>query len=1005
MVFGFSSWPLRAKLATLLLVASMLPLAVAAVLDIRESRARMVEAAQALLTARGDQLAGQLDTFHRGYQRSVERFARLDAVAEAAREGLEHADPDDPALHALLVLLPNSDANVRGTALIDRKGRVRLASEAAMVGVDLSYRSFIQRALRSNEVVTADIYRGDPAEDLAPTIAYLAPLRGAAGEPLGLAAFWVKAAALWDVMKAANELAGPGSFAVLFDGQGIRIAHTFSIDQIFRPAGPLDPATVDALVAERRFGEATREILEDVRDFPEQFERARAAVPDEGIFRGFAPINEQMNLGVGRRFAAVPWTVFYMLPERSIEGPIGRMIRHKILLAGAIMLFALVVGLVFGSSVLRSIAELSRTTQRIAVGELAARAEVGAGDELGRLADSFNTMAQRIQEQAEALQAAQAGLERKVRERTAELTRIAAELEGENAERKNAENRLHRQLARLALLNHITRAIAERQDVQSIFQVVIRSVEDSLEVDFSCVCRYDPVAEVVVVDRVGVKSPELASELASAEHARVDVGRNGLSRALLGHLVYEPEIDSMSLPFVQRLARAGLHALVVAPLVAESSVFGLLIVARRQPGSFSSADCEFLKQLGEHVALASHQAQLHDALQRAYDDLRQTQQAILQQERLRALGQMASGIAHDINNAIAPIGLYAETLAENEPVSERGKKYLQTIQLAVDDVAETVSRLREFYREHDPQLTLSAVDLDRLVDETIELSRARWSDLPQRRGIMIELRRERAGDLPLVAGVASELREALINLVFNAVDAMPDGGTLTLRTGRRAGSSKKSGDRGQVEVQVADTGVGMTEDARRRCLEPFFTTKGERGTGLGLAMVYGIVERHGADLDIDSELGRGTTVTLRFPVPAEAGTLPKTLADVRPSRRLRLLVIDDDPVLVQALRDFLEGDGHEVATALGGADGIASFKSRQDDRKFDAVIVDLGMPYVDGRQVSSAIKGLAPATPVILLTGWGQRLIAEGDVPPHVDRLLSKPPRLRDLRAALAALT
>jgi len=235
---------------------------------------------------------------------------------------------------------------------------------------------------------------------------------------------------------------------------------------------------------------------------------------------------------------------------------------------------------------------------------------------------------------------------------------------------------------------------------------------------------------------------------------------------------------------------------------------------------------------------------------------------------------------------------------------------------------------------------------------------------------------------------------------------MPDGGTLTLRTRRIAGGGHDSHP--LVEVQVADTGVGMSEDTRQRCLEPFFTTKGERGTGLGLAMVYGIVRRHSADLDIESATGRGTVISLRFATPAQNTPEPATASapDPRPAGRLRLLVVDDDPLLIKSLRDTLEGDGHDITVAMGGAEGIAAFSAAlQAGKPFAAVITDLGMPHVDGRQVANAIKAASSAPPVILLTGWGQRLVAEGDVPPHVDRVLNKPPKLRDLRAALASVT
>jgi CheY-like chemotaxis protein len=209
-----------------------------------------------------------------------------------------------------------------------------------------------------------------------------------------------------------------------------------------------------------------------------------------------------------------------------------------------------------------------------------------------------------------------------------------------------------------------------------------------------------------------------------------------------------------------------------------------------------------------------------------------------------------------------------------------------------------------------------------------------------------------------------------------------------------------------VYVEVADTGIGMDEDTRRRCLEPFFSTKGDRGTGLGLAMVYGTVQRHGADLEIDSGPGRGTCVRLVFTAAEDGGESGARAREVERPARMRLLVVDDDPLLIKSLRETLEGDGHEVIAANGGQAGIDAFHaSLQGGRRFAAVITDLGMPFVDGRKVASAIKAASPPTPVLLLTGWGQRLVAEGDVPPHVDRVLDKPPKLRDLREALVKCT
>jgi PAS domain S-box-containing protein len=569
-------------------------------------------------------------------------------------------------------------------------------------------------------------------------------------------------------------------------------------------------------------------------------------------------------------------------------------------------------------------------------------------------------------------------------------------------DRKIAEQKLQTQLERLSLLGQITRAIGERQDIRSIFQVVIRSLEDSLPIDFGCVCLYDSHAAEVVVNCVGVRSEALAMELAMTDQAHIGIDQNGLSQCVRGRLVYEQDVSQIDFPFPQRLARSGIRAFVAAPLLFESQVFGILIAARRDANSFSSGECEFLQQLSEHVALASHQSEVYSALQQAYDDLRQTQQTVMQQERLRALGQMASGIAHDINNAISPVALYTEMLLEQEPgLSKRTREYLETTQRAIGDVAHTVARMREFYRQHEPELVLTPLNISALVQQVVDLARARWSDMPQQRGIVIDLKLELGQNLPPVAGIESELREALINLVFNAVDAMPEGGTLTIRTKATAGPASMQ----QVDVEVADSGMGMEEETRRRCLEPFFTTKGERGTGLGLAMVYGVTRRHNADIELESAVGQGTTVRLRFPVAVSSTVDAQSVTTQSMPPRLRILSVDDDPLLIKSLRDALEADGHAVVTANGGQAGIDAFREAEErDERFAVVITDLGMPYVDGRKVASAVKNDSPSTPVILLTGWGQRLVAEGDVPPHVDRVLNKPPKLKELRAALAEL-
>lgn len=675
-----------------------------------------------------------------------------------------------------------------------------------------------------------------------------------------------------------------------------------------------------------------------------------------------------------------------------------RELTERLLVFGGLVLLTLVAGVGIAAllsarmqrPITRPILQLAETARSVSERkDFSVRAPATSGGEIGTLTTAFNDMLGAIEERRQALLAAN------------------ERLLGEVAERQQAEQRASAHAARLAQLNQITRAIAERQDVESVFQTVVGSVEEQLPVDFACVCVYEREREVLKVTTVGARSLALAQEMGVLPPFTLAIESNGLERCIHGELIYEPNTPIVPAPFARRIGASGLRSLVIAPLAVETQVFGTLIAGRRAGAAFTSTDCEFLRQLSEHVALATHQAQLYTALQKAYDDLRQTQQAVMQQERLRALGQMASGIAHDINNAISPVSLYIESMLEREEhLSAQGRERLTIVQRAIDDVANTVSRMRDFYRQRPQEMSLVRVSLNTLADQVIDLTKARWFDMPQQRGVVIELKKEFASGLALVKGVETEIREALTNLIFNAVDAMPRGGTLTVRTmmmSRSAEPGRREPEMRAV-VEVSDSGTGMSDETLRRCMEPFFTTKGERGSGLGLAMVYGMVKRHGGEIELNSEVGRGTTVRLLFPVAQ--GVEPFVEAPrASPPTRLRILLVDDDPLLIKSVTETLESDGHNVVPASGGQLGINTFNNAASSPEpFDAVITDLGMPYVDGRRVAAAVKQASAATPVFLLTGWGNRLVAEGEIPPEVDRILNKPPKLRDLREALATV-
>jgi signal transduction histidine kinase len=394
---------------------------------------------------------------------------------------------------------------------------------------------------------------------------------------------------------------------------------------------------------------------------------------------------------------------------------------------------------------------------------------------------------------------------------------------------------------------------------------------------------------------------------------------------------------------------------------------------------------ELEKNVAERTEeLATTAARLEEALAQ----LKEAQDRMVQQERLHALGRMASGIAHDFNNALAPIVGFSELLLKPSPtIQKKSREYLKLIHTAATDGAEVVRRLREFYRYRDEHDVFTPVALNELVRQVVAMTKPRWRDQALARGAHIKFITE-LQRVPPVTGCESELRELLINLVFNAIDAIEEDGTITCRTATRNGN---------VILQVSDTGVGMTEETRLRCLEPFFSTKADHGTGLGLSMVFGIVRRHDGDIEIESQPGAGTTITISL-LPHEASK-PAPVASAAPfaGGPLRILVVDDEPSIREVLRAYFKEDGHSVGVAVDGREGFELFCGSD----WDLVVTDRAMPHLNGDQLAAAIKQIRPHVPVILITGFADVMSDVGDHPPAIDIVMPKPFTRDALRAAI----
>jgi PAS domain S-box-containing protein len=351
-----------------------------------------------------------------------------------------------------------------------------------------------------------------------------------------------------------------------------------------------------------------------------------------------------------------------------------------------------------------------------------------------------------------------------------------------------------------------------------------------------------------------------------------------------------------------------------------------------------------------------------------------------QADKLRALGQLASGVAHDVNNDLAAILGRVQRIMRNPAYAEL-RRDLEVIETAALDSAQTVRRIQNFARQQGAA-DFEVIDLNGLVRDAIEITRTRWLDDAQSRGTQYTVEFE-AANLPAIMGDGSQLREVFVNLIINAIDAMPNGGALRITSFEGEGA---------VVVRFADEGIGIPRRIRERIFEPFFSTKGASGTGMGLAVSYGIVTRHDGRIELESEAGKGTTFTLSFPVTqvATATESPRASVEVGP---LRVLVIDDEDVVREVLVDLLVEHGHSVVEAESGSGGIARIESGE----FDVVFTDLSMPEMDGWAVARFVRERCPESRIVLVTGYGASITPPNDEENLVDGVIGKPFEYEDV--------
>lgn len=537
-------------------------------------------------------------------------------------------------------------------------------------------------------------------------------------------------------------------------------------------------------------------------------------------------------------------------------------------------------------------------------------------------------------------------------------------------------------LASLETIGEIAVSAASSYDVESACREILRQLNRRGLVDYMS----------VKVSGASGGSPDfLASTLDSPD------AESGAESPLAGilkpaHDIHPPDDglfveDVASFPEgLAPFAQAGIKSAFLIPLPGLEGALGNIMVGWNLAQSFDDEQKSYLLSLARWTALSIMVAKTVSEARVSLQVSLETQKAAMAEERIRSLETLSMGIAHNVNNSLSPVTGYADMLIRSEKgMSEQARRSLKIIRESGKDIGNMVLRLSQFSRKRAANEKMPPVSLGELMLDVVDMTRPYWKDIPQRNGIEINLASEIEADLPLVAGSETDIRQAMTNIIVNAVDALPKGGEIKLNLG-------KIDD--DVVFSVSDNGTGMDAESLERCMEPFFTTRRE-GAGMGLAVTYGVMQRHGGEMKIESRKGRGTTVNLKFPIPGEGGFKAPEARTAGGDSAYRVLYVDDEYEVLEVMRQILETLGHDVAVAAGGKKGITTFtEALGSDSKFDLVITDMGMPEVDGKAVAKAVKEASPHTPVIMFSGWSAQMLTEQGAAQFVDSVVSKPPTL-----------
>lgn len=542
---------------------------------------------------------------------------------------------------------------------------------------------------------------------------------------------------------------------------------------------------------------------------------------------------------------------------------------------------------------------------------------------------------------------------------------------------------------RLALIDNINKAISATLDLDSFFKVVAKAVADNAGYRWTSLVEPEGDSFVLkagyTAKSAGVIATEPMLEIIGDKLRRV------IETASPEFLSFSQIMKLGSPDKLQSVLDAGIRNLALFPIGDSVAAEAVMIVGSARSDGFSHHEVLLLKDLAVHLRIAWQNAQLYMQLKNAYEQLQEAQERIVQTEKLRALGEMSSGVVHDFNNILAAIlgRIQIITGKLGKYATKSGRQFLtrnlELIEKAATDGSHILTRIGEFTKKN-PTEKFTELYVDQIIGDAIELVRPRWHKRSRKCGKQIDVEFHHRGNLR-TAGNPSELREVFINLIINAVDAIPGKGKIIINAWPE---SEKT-----IIVTIEDSGQGMSPETRKKIFEPFFTTKGEAGTGLGLPVAYGIVTRHSGSIEVESEYGHGTKLTIRIPIRGigkdESGGA--AISAESTGHRGKILVVDDEEGFRDVLIEILVSRGYEADSVSCGLEALSMLAQSH----YDLIITDLGMSGLSGWDLADTIYNNYPDVKIVMATGWGASIEKENLKAHHVHSMICKPFRIEEI--------